>query len=127
MRITRSFAAVAYVALSAVIGTVAFIGVLVTVVIAVPLLIVALAGLPLLLLAFAMCHGLALTERRRAAALLGADFPVRTLPSDRGPAARLLAWMRSRGAWLELCYALVGLPIVAWVGGTIVFTVLGGG
>src|SRR3954470_21203559 len=127
MRITRSFAAIAYVALSAVIGTVAFVGVLVTVVLAVPLLIVALAGLPLLLLAFAMCHGLALSERHRAAALMGAEFPVRTWPTDRGRLGRLLAWMRSRGAWLELCYALVGLPIVAWLGGALLFTVLGGG
>src|SRR3954471_18067737 len=127
MLANRTFNALAYIALSTVIGTIAFISVLVTVVIGVPLLVVALAGLPLLLLAFAMCHGLALTERHRAAALMGAEFPVRTLPTDRGQLGRLLAWMRSRGAWLELCYALVGLPIVAWLGGALVFTVLGGG
>ena len=43
--------------------------------------------------------------------------PPATLPRDGSLPARALRWMRSRGAWLELCYALVALPFVGWVGG----------
>jgi signal transduction histidine kinase len=34
--------------------------------------------------------------------------------------------MSSRGSWLELCYALVALPVVGWVGGWLVFLAWGG-
>jgi signal transduction histidine kinase len=89
------------------------------------LLVVALAGLPLLILAFVFCHLLARLERRRIRALLGVDFPARTLPRDGALPARMLRWARSRGSWMELFYALVALPFVGWVGGALVFTAWG--
>ena len=49
--------------------------------------------------------------------MLGIEFPTRTLPRDGLGVARALRWMRSRGSWLELCYALVALPFVGWFGG----------
>jgi signal transduction histidine kinase len=38
-----------------------------------------------------------------------------------------LDWMRSRGAWLELTYALVALPLVGWLGAFLTFSAWGGG
>ncbi len=117
--------ATAYVALSGVIGLVSFIFVFVTLVISVPLLILALVGLPGIWLALAFCHGLALGERRRAAALLGAQFPVRRFPVGGSMPSRTLLWMRSRGSWLELCYSVVALPIVGGFGALLVFNAWG--
>ena len=58
-------------------------------------------------------------------ALLGIDFPSRTLPRDGSVPRRALKWMSSRGAWLELIYGVVALPFVGWVGGLLVFTGVG--
>src|SRR3954451_24515608 len=90
-----AFEATAYVALSSVVGTLAFVCVLPALLVSLPLLLVALAGLPLLWLILGFCHALALAERRRAAALLGAAFPVRALPREGWLPGRMLAWMRS--------------------------------
>jgi len=115
----RTLESVAYVALSWAIGAVVFWSVFVLLAVALPLMIVALAGLPLLWLAFAVSHAVALGERRRARALLGADIPVRRLQR------RIFASVRARGSWLELCYSLVALPFVGLVGGLLVFVALG--
>jgi signal transduction histidine kinase len=120
-RLRQAFAASAYVALSLVIATVAFIVTVTGAALGFSLLIVALAGLPILWLTFAFCHGLAHFERRRIAALLGVDFRIRTLPRDGSLPRRMLAWTRSRGSWLELLYALVALPVVGWLGSVLVF------
>src|ERR1700754_2961342 len=113
--------ATAYVALSGVIGFVSFLFLVIVLAISIPLLIVALAGLPGIWLALAYCHGLALAEGRRAAALMGARFPVRRLPTEGSYARRTWQWMRSRGSWLELLYAGVALPFVGWLGAVLVF------
>src|SRR3954470_4181776 len=115
----RTLDSVAYVALSWAIGAVVFWLVLPFVIVSVPFMFLALAGLPILWLAFALSHGVALFERRRARALLGAEFPVRPLPR------RIFASVRARGSWLELCYSLIALPFVGLVGGLLVFVALG--
>src|SRR4051794_37013865 len=121
MQVRRTIEATSYVALSFAIGTISFWVIMPTLVLGVPLLIVALAGTPLIALAFVFCHVLAKGERRRAAALLGIEFPSRHLPRDGALPSRALRWMSSRGSWLELCYALVALPFVGWLGGFLVF------
>src|SRR4051812_37415254 len=121
MQVRRTFEASTYVALSAALGTVSFFFLLITLVVGVPMLIFALLGAPLIALAFVFCHVLARAERRRAAAILGIEFPTRTLPRDGSAAARATRWMRSRGAWLELCYGLIALPFVGWFGSALVF------
>ncbi len=85
------------------------------------MLIVALAGLPLIVLAFALCHLLARVERLRVQAVFGIEFPTRHLPRDGNLLSRALRWLGSRGAWLELCYAVVALPVVGWIGSFLVF------
>jgi signal transduction histidine kinase len=123
----EAWGATAYVALSGAIGTFSFVFALVGVCVGVPLLIVALAGLPALWFVLAFDHALAKLERSRAAALLGVDFPVRRFPRDGSPPRRMLEWMRSRGSWLELAYALIALPLVGWLGGFLTFCAWGGG
>ena len=117
--------ATAYVALSALLGTIAFSVLVPLLVVGVSLLVLALAGLPLIALAFVFCHLLARLERRRALALLGVEFPSRRFEREGALPARTLRWVRSRGSWLELCYAVVALPFVGWVGGTLVFVAWG--
>src|SRR3954469_839725 len=121
MQARRTVEATSYVALSAVLGTISFMFLAVTLAIGVPMLIFALLGAPLIALAFVFCHVLARFERRRAAAVLGIEFPTRTLPREGSPVARASRWMRSRGSWLELCYGLIALPFVGWFGGFLVF------
>jgi signal transduction histidine kinase len=89
------------------------------------LLLLALVGAPLIAAVFAFCHILARAERRRVRALLGIDFPSRTLPADGSVPRRALKWMSSRGAWFELIYGVAALPFVGWVGGFLVFTAWG--
>src|SRR4051812_45022594 len=125
MQVRRTFEATSYVALSSALGTVSFFFLLVTLVVGVPMLIFALLGAPLIALAFVFCHVLARTERRRAAAVMGIEFPTRTLPREGSPVARASHWMRSRGSWLELCYGLIALPFVGWFGGFLVFVAWG--
>jgi signal transduction histidine kinase len=117
----QAFEATAYVALSAILGGIAFFALVPTLVVGTGLLIIALAGLPLIVLAFALCHLLAHVERRRVRAVFGIDFPTRHLPRDGNLPSRALRWLGSRGAWLELCYAVVALPFVGWIGGGLVF------
>jgi signal transduction histidine kinase len=117
----EAFEATAYVALSAVLGTIAFWVLLPTLLVGTALLVVALAGLPLIVLAFAIAHMIARFERRRVAAVFGLDFPTRHLPHDGNWLNRALRWLGSRGAWLELTYALVALPFVGWIGSGLVF------
>ncbi len=121
MQVRRTVEATSYVALSAALGTVSFIFLLVTLAVGVPMLIFALLGAPLIALAFVFCHVLARMERRRIAAVMGIEFPTRQLPREGSPAARATRWMRSRGSWLELCYGLVALPFVGWFGAFLVF------
>jgi signal transduction histidine kinase len=121
MEVRRTVDATTYVALSAALGTLAFCVLVPMLAAGVPLLMLALAGAPLIALAFVFCHVLARFERRRIGALMGVQFPSRTLPRDGSAPSRALRWMRSRGSWLELCYALVALPFVGWVGGFLVF------
>ena len=115
----------AYVALSAALGTITFCVLLPPLFLAVPLLVVALAGVPLIVLAFIFCHYVARLEARRTRALLGIEFPSRMLSREGRLPARLLGWVTSRGAWLELCYALIALPFIGWVGAMLVFTAWG--
>src|SRR6201989_19695 len=82
MQVRRTIEATSYVALSFALGTISFWVIMPTLVVGIPLLIVALAGTPLIALAFVFCHLLAKSERRRAAALLGVEFPSRHLPRD---------------------------------------------
>src|SRR4051812_20105934 len=125
MQVRRTIEATTYVALSGALGTVSFIFLLVTLAVGVPMLIFALLGAPLIALAFVFCHVLARTERRRAAAVMGVEFPTRVLPREGSPVARASRWMRSRGSWLELCYGLIALPFVGWFGGFLVFLAWG--
>ncbi len=118
--------ATAYVALSGAIGLAAFVALLPLVILSGALMVLALMGLLFLWGAFLAGHVLALLERRRAAALLGVEFRVRPLgPSEGNPLKRMLAWTRSRGSWLELCYALIALPFVGFCGAVLVFTAFG--
>ena len=87
----------------------------------VPLLLLALAGAPLIAPAFVYCHLLARLERRRAAALLGAEFPTRAFPREGSVPVRALSWMSSRGSWLELLYALDRAAVRRLVGRALVF------
>ncbi len=122
MDVRRTIDATTYVALSAAIGTVAAIVLVPTLLAGTALLLFALVGAPLLAFVFAATHVLARFERRRVGALLGIDFPSRSLPPDGSVPRRALKWMSSRGAWLELIYGVVALPFVGWVGGFLVFT-----
>jgi signal transduction histidine kinase len=124
---TEALTATTYVALSGVLGTVSFIVSLVGVVVGVPLLIVALVGLPILSTVFAFSHVLAKTERRRAAALMDAEFSVRRFRRDGSLPRQLLDWMSARGCWLELTYALLALPFLGWLGAFLTFCAWGGG
>jgi signal transduction histidine kinase len=118
---TEAFEATAYVALSAVLGLTAFCVLLPTLLLGTALLVVALAGLPLIVVVFALSHLLARLERRRVAAVFGIDFPTRHLPREGNVLQRTLGWLGSRGAWLELTYALVALPFVGFIGSSLVF------
>ena len=122
MDVRRTIDATTYVALSAAIGTVAAIVLIPTLFVGTFLLLFALVGAPLVAFVFAATHVLARAERRRVRALLGIDFPSRTLPRDGSVPRRALKWMSSRGAWLELIYGVVALPFVGFVGGMLVFT-----
>jgi signal transduction histidine kinase len=117
----QAFEATAYVALSAVLGCIAFCALVPTLVVGTGMLVVALAGLPLIVLAFALCHLLARVERHRVRAVFAIDFPTRQLPDDGNLLSRALRWLGSRGAWLELCYAVVALPFIGWIGCALVF------
>jgi signal transduction histidine kinase len=117
----QAFEATAYVALSAILGGIAFFVLVPTLALAVPLLVVALAGLPLIVFAFALCHLLARVERMRIKAVFGTEFPTRHLPRDGRLPTRAIRWVGSRGAWMELCYAVVALPVVGWIGSFLVF------
>jgi signal transduction histidine kinase len=121
MNVRRTIETTTYVALSAAIGFISFLILVPTLAAGVPLLLLALAGAPLIAAAFVYCHLLARLERRRAAALLGAEFPTRAFPREGSVPVRALSWMSSRGSWLELLYALIALPFVGWLGGTLVF------
>jgi signal transduction histidine kinase len=118
--------ATAYIALSATLGLIAFVTLLPLVILSGALMVLALMGLLFLWLGFVISHVLALLERRRADALLGVEFRVRPLgPADGNPLKRIWAWTRSRGSWLELCYALLALPFVGFCGAVLVFTAFG--
>jgi len=121
MNVRRTIETTTYVALSAAIGFISFLILVPTLAAGIPLLLLALAGAPLIAAAFVYCHLLARLERRRAAALLGAEFPTRAFPREGSVPVRALSWMSSRGSWLELLYALIALPFVGWLGGTLVF------
>jgi signal transduction histidine kinase len=123
----EAWGATAYVALSGAIGTFSFVVALVGLCVGVPLLVVALAGVPILWTLFAFDHGLAKLERDRAAALLGVEFPVRRFAHGASLPRNMLAWMGSRGCWLELTHALVALPLLGWFGGFLAFLAWGGG
>src|SRR6476660_8857572 len=114
MQVRRTIEATSYVALSFAVATISFWIIMPTLIVGLPLMIFALAGAPLVALSFVFCHVLAKAERRRAAALLGGEFPSRQLPRDGSLPSRTLRWMSSRGSWLELLYALVALPFVGW-------------
>src|SRR3954454_544223 len=121
----QALEATVYVALSAALGAVAFAILVPTLAAAVPLLVFALVGLPLLVFAFVMCHLIARLARARVKAVFGIDFPTRELPRGGSIPSRALRWVGSRGAWLELCYAVVALPIVGWIGSGLVFLAWG--
>jgi len=126
LRPRETFESTVYIALSGVLALASFVSVLPLVVMSGPMMILALAGLAVLWFAFLLCHGLAHLERRRASAVLGVDFRVRPIgPDGANPLKRMLMWTRSRGSWLELCYALIALPFVGWLGAALVFTAFG--
>jgi signal transduction histidine kinase len=123
----EALTATVYVALSGTIGVVSFIVALVGVCVGVPLLIVALVGAPILCSVAAFNHLLAKAERRRAAALMDVEFPVRRFRGDGSLPRQFLTWAGSRGCWLELTYALIALPFAGWLGGFLTFCAWGGG
>jgi signal transduction histidine kinase len=126
LRPRETFESTAYIALSGVLAIASFATVLPLVIMSGPMMILALAGLVVLWFAFLICHGLAHLERRRASVVLGVDFRVRPIgPEGTNPLRRMLMWTRSRGSWLELCYALIALPFVGWFGAALVFTAFG--
>src|SRR3954447_16638338 len=117
----EAFEATAYVALSAVLGGITFWILLPTLLIGTATLVIALAGLPLIVAAFAFAHLIARLERGRVQAVFGVEFPNRHIPREGNLLQRALRWLGSRGAWLELTYALVALPFVGWIGSALVF------
>ncbi|HEX6021586.1 MAG TPA: sensor domain-containing protein, partial [Solirubrobacter sp.] len=117
MDVRRTIDATTYVALSAALGMIAAVVLIPTLAVGLGLLLFALVGAPLIAAAFAFCHLLARAERRRVRALLGIDFPSRTLPRDGSVPRRAFKWMSSRGAWFELLYGVAALPFVGFVGG----------
>jgi signal transduction histidine kinase len=116
-----------YVALSGPIGFIAGLTTFIGLVVGTPLLIVALIGFPIIAFVVVFDHGLAKLERNRIAALLGVDFPVRRFSRGSSPPRNLLKWMGARGAWLEIVYALIALPLVGCLGGFLAFCAWGGG
>jgi signal transduction histidine kinase len=125
LRPRETFESTVYVALSGVLAIASFVTLLPMVILSGATMILALAGLIVLWIAFLLCHGLAHFERRRASAVLGVEFGVRPLGPEGNPLKRMLMWTRSRGSWLELCYALIALPFVGWLGAALVFTAFG--
>jgi len=125
LRPRETFESTVYVALSGVLAIGSFATLLPMVIVSGATMILALAGLIVLWIAFLLCHGLAHFERRRASAVLGVEFAVRPLGPEGNPLKRMLMWTRSRGSWLELCYALIALPFVGWLGAALVFTAFG--
>ena len=121
MNVRRTVETSTYVALSSAIGTCSFLILVISLVAGVPLLLLALAGAPLIATAFFVAHLLARLERRRAAALLGTEFSTRAFPREGSVPVRAVAWVSSRGSWMELAYGLIALPIVGWIGGWLVF------
>jgi len=90
MNVRRTIETTTSVALSAAIGFISFLILVPTLAAGVPLLLLALAGAPLIAAAFVYCHLLARLERRRAAALLGAEFPTRAFPREGSVPVRAL-------------------------------------
>jgi signal transduction histidine kinase len=116
-----------FVALSAPIGFVAWLVTFIGLVVGTPLLIVALAGLPIIGFVVIFVHGLAKLEQNRIAALLGVEFPIRRLNRGGRAFRTMLDWIGSRGAWLEILYALIALPLLGCLGGFLAFCAWGGG
>ncbi|MDA0184938.1 sensor histidine kinase [Solirubrobacter phytolaccae] len=121
MNVRRMTETTLYVALSAALGFISFLTLSISLAVGIPTLLLALAGAPLVALAFFSAHVLARIERRRAAALLGIEFPTRAFPREGSVPVRAVAWVSSRGAWMEMLYGLVALPIVGALGGALVF------
>ena len=100
MNVRRLTETTIYVALSAALGLISFLTISISLAIGIPTLLLALAGAPLIALAFFSAHVLARIERRRAAALLGIEFPTRAFPREGSVPVRAVSWMSSRGAWM---------------------------
>jgi signal transduction histidine kinase len=119
--------ATSYLALSAVIGTVTFTVLVTLVTLSAGLMVLALIGLVVLWIAFGLSRRVARLETRRAATFLGRRIALRPLPEiDGWLPARMWARTKTRGAWLELLYAGLVLPVAGWVGGVVVWAVWGG-
>ena len=119
--------AMSYLALSAVVGTVTFTVLVTLVSLSAGLMVLALIGLVVLWIAFGLSRRVARLETRRAATFLGRRIALRPLPEvDGWLPARMWARTKTRGAWLELLYAGLVLPVAGWVGGVVAWAVWGG-
>ncbi|WP_230205096.1 sensor histidine kinase [Parafrankia elaeagni] len=133
----QTWRATIFVAQSAVVATVAFLVVLVSLVVGVPLLFVALFGLPLLWFCLVAARTSAVVDAWRFTAVLGWRLWLRPragsvppgTPPDLVPGrlGRAVLRLTSPAAWLEVLYALVVLPLFGWLGAWLVFVVWGAG
>ena len=116
----RAWLATAYVLLDLPVGVVAFALVGALLGTAASLTPLALVGVPLLWLGLVAAAVLARVERHRIRLLLDVDVPARPWPgAGLSPVRRFLAWLTSLGAWKQVLYCLLLLPLGA-VGFTVV-------
>jgi signal transduction histidine kinase len=131
----RAWLATMVSAQTALLGTVSFAVVLALLVVGLSTVLLVQIGLPVLWLGLASAHLVARAEAWRYAAYFGIRLPLRPTPAPRRDSggrvgrawSRMWARARSGGAWLEAGYALFVLPLLGWVGGSIVATAWGGG
>jgi signal transduction histidine kinase len=129
----RGWLATVLAAQTMIVGTISFVVMVALVATGAPLLLLALVGLPLLWTALVFARGIARFDAWRFEVYLGEPLvlrpPPRPRPSDPAPKALARGWarVRSGGSWLEACHALIAVPLVGWVGGSIVFTAWGAG
>jgi signal transduction histidine kinase len=135
-----AWAATAFVGLTLAVSIAAFVAVLVPLAVGIPLLLLALVGIVPICLSLAAARLTATFDAWRFHALLGKDLRLRpmNLPplgaderhTRRLPArlgAWLWAWATSKGAWKQVVYSLLVLPVIGWGGGYLLFATWGGG
>ncbi|WP_426564892.1 sensor histidine kinase [Angustibacter sp. McL0619] len=110
---SKTWLALAYVTLGLPVGIITFTVVLVGLSLGIGLLPLFGTGVVILVATVYTAHGLASFERGRANLFLGVDLPKRPrlTPQDTNAARRAWALISSRGAWKEIAYCLLMLPV----------------